>query len=93
MPKLRPGPGDRVTLDVTQMEWVEGGDTVWIHNAHGTVLRLKVVRPGMVRGSVTSQVCSTSPIPHADARVLDDIVFCLPPRPRKKRAPKPKATP
>jgi hypothetical protein len=65
--------GDRVTIDVAQIEFVEGGNTLWVHGpSGGTVLRLKVT------GAITSERCESSPVPHGDAMIPGDLSICIP---------------
>ena len=68
----------RVTIPVACIEYEEGGNTLWVQGPEGaTVLRIKTM------GKITSTRCQTSPVPHADVIVREDIVVC---RPSKKKA-------
>jgi len=59
---------------------VEGGNTLWVQGPEGgTILRLKVT------GRITSTVCDTSPIAHADAAIQGDLVMCIPKKRRKAK--------
>jgi hypothetical protein len=63
------------TIPAVAIEFNEGGNTIWVHGPEGgTILRLKFT------GKITSKVCKTSPIAHADAIVPGDLVFCVPKR-------------
>ncbi len=63
----------RVTIDVTQLEFEEGGKTLWVHNAQGaTVLRLKF------EGGIHSTVGCHNVCAHADAFIAGSLVFCIP---------------
>ena len=59
-------------IKVEQIEFVEGGNTLWVHGMSGTVFRLKV--SGQITSNACEQVDSTS---HADAMAEGDIRFCL----------------
>lgn len=67
-------------IKVCLMEFVPGGNTIWIHNDQGcTVLRIQCtgnvkVKPGC------ENICA-----HADMVVLGDIEVCIPSR--KKKVP------
>lgn len=64
----------RVLIPVAAIEFVEGGNTLWIHAADGsTTLRLKAT------GKITSQVCNSSPFAHGDAMIQGDLCVCIPP--------------
>lgn len=66
-------------IRAAQIEYEEGGNTIWIHGPEGgTVLRLKTFT-----GKITTQPCAGSPIPHADAVLTGDVVFCVPRRGRR----------
>jgi len=61
-----------VIINVSQIEFHEGGNTIWIHGPEGgTILRIKVT------GRITTEVCATSPITHCDLLVEGDATFCL----------------
>ena len=72
----------RVAIPVNHIEFVEGGDTLWVHNDQGmTVLRIKLLRSKFR----TTRECQ-NPCSHADisvpvatgARPSDcDVVVCL----------------
>jgi hypothetical protein len=65
-------PGERVLIPVATIEFVEGGNTLWVHSPLGaTVLRVKAT------GGITSMACRESPVSHADAIVGGAIQFCL----------------
>lgn len=63
----------RVTIDVAQIEFEEGGNTLWIHNSNGlTVLRLKF------EGGIHSKAGCENLCAHADAFVAGSLAFCMP---------------
>jgi hypothetical protein len=65
-------PAPRKSIEVNQLEFDEGGNTVWIHSAlGGTVMRIKCT------GKVVVHKCLSSPISHSDIVVQGDIDFCL----------------
>ncbi len=67
--------GDCIQIPVSQIEYREGGDTLWIHGpAGGTVLRIKVLG-----AKIESRLCNTSPCSHADVAITAGIEFCLGP--------------
>jgi len=70
--KQKASPMSRIVLDVVGLEFVEGGNTIWVHGSEGTVLRIKC------SGRITAKSCS-APGPHADVIVAGDIEFCVPP--------------
>lgn len=61
----------RVQLEAVGLEFVEGGNTIWIHGAHGTILRIKC------SGRILVKACS-APSAHADVMVDGDVAFCIP---------------
>ncbi len=62
----------RHELKAAVIEFDEGGNTLWVHGPEGgTILRIKCT------GKITTKVCKTSPIPHADAMIEGDLEFCL----------------
>ena len=72
----KPQRGARVIIPVAQIEYVEGGDTIWIQSPLGaTVLRIKTVN----NNNVESEVCKNSPVSHADLRLNDSVGMCLGP--------------
>lgn len=64
----------RIQLEAVGLEFNEGGNTIWIHGPHGTILRVKC------SGRVTATRCS-APGPHADVLVEGNITFCVPEEP------------
>lgn len=66
---------NRIAIPVSHVEFDEGGNTLWVHNAQGaTVLRIKVLHHRIRVESDCTNVCS-----HADI-VTDpghDLVICL----------------
>ncbi len=62
----------RVKISVCELEFEEGGDTIWVHSPAGaTVLRIK-----SMKGIVTS-TCESSPVSHFDLVVEGPIEVCL----------------
>lgn len=61
----------RVLLECVGLEFEEGGNTLWIHGMHGTILRIKC------SGKIAVKSCQ-APGPHADIQVNGDIEFCVP---------------
>lgn len=62
-----------ITIEVSQLEFHQGGDTIWIHGPNGeTILRIKTWR-----GKVTAEQCVSSPFSHADVIVDGDITICI----------------
>lgn len=68
----KPNIGDRVLIPAAQIEFVDGGNTIWVHGPDGaTVLRIKATgKVVAVRGC--TNVCS-----HSDMVVLGDIEVCV----------------
>lgn len=62
----------RVEVPVSLLEFVDGGNTIWVHGHDGaTVLRIKT------KGKITvSRECQNS-CSHADIMVDEDIDFCV----------------
>ncbi len=62
-----------IKIPVAELEFVDGGNTIWVHNAQGaTVFRLKVRR--VVARPGCDNVCA-----HADVIALEqDVHFCMP---------------
>lgn len=70
--KLVTKPGTRISIPVGAIEFVVGGNTIWIQGMEGgTSLRIKC------KGKIKTDVCNNSPISHADIIVDGDIEFCL----------------
>ena len=65
----------RVKIPVAELEFEEGGNTIWVHGPLGTtVLRVKV------SGRLSSAKCAENPSSHLDLVAQDvDPVFCLGP--------------
>jgi len=64
----------RHKIEVCELEFDEGGNTLWIHSSAGaTVLRIKCT------GKVTINKCCENIVPHADMMVQGDINICIPP--------------
>ena len=64
--------GDKIQLEAVGLEFVVGGNTIWVHGLCGTLLRIKCL------GEIRVDVCS-APGGHADVIVAGDIKFCVPP--------------
>jgi len=65
----------RVSIPVAELEYDEGGHTLWIHNAQGaTVLRLK-----LLEGKFRSQRGCLNICAHVDIAVpgAEDVTVCL----------------
>ncbi len=68
-------PGDRIAVPVAQLEFFEGGNTIWIHSAKGaTVLRIQV--PHGKKVTVNKNECSNI-VSHADIQTQGDVGVCL----------------
>ena len=62
----------RITIPVAQLEFEEGGDTIWIHSPQGcTTMRIKTM------GKIVVDKCNTSPVSHCDIMLDKDINICL----------------
>lgn len=62
----------RILIPVAQLEFNEGGNTVWVHSPlGGTVLRIKCT------GSIKVSQCENSPVSHSDIMVAGDIDICV----------------
>jgi Ca2+-dependent lipid-binding protein len=62
----------RIKIDVAQLEFEEGGNTIWIHSPIGaTVLRIKTM------GKLTTKKGCKNVCSHADIVVNEDIEICL----------------
>lgn len=62
---------ERVVIPVSTLEFVDGGNTIWIHDKRGgTALRIKTT------GKIVTSVCEM-PVSHSDVVVERDIHFCL----------------
>ena len=65
--------GDNHAIQVSQLEFYEGGNTLWVHGPDGgTVLRIKCT--GQVK---VNPECENS-CPHSDMTVRGDIEICIP---------------
>lgn len=71
-PRKGPTAGTRVQIPVSQIEYIEGGQTLWIHGPQGsTILRIKV-------GCIESDTCQDGMPSHADLTAMqNDLRFCL----------------
>lgn len=64
--------GDRHYIPVAMLEFVEGGNTLWVHNSQGgTVLRIACTKVAVKNGC--SNTCA-----HADMRVQGTVEICIP---------------
>jgi hypothetical protein len=67
--------GDRVNVEVSTLEFVVGGNTIWIHSPKGaTVLRIQTP-PGK---KISIHEGCQNIVAHADIRSADAIEVCLP---------------
>lgn len=67
------GVSGRVIIPAAQVEFIDGGNTLWVHGpGGGTILRIKV------SGVIRRKACTTSPTPHADAFIHGDVEMCMP---------------
>lgn len=61
----------RIKIPVCELEFEEGGDTIWVHSPLGaTVLRIKAI------DRITTVNCDTNPVSHLDL-VVPEAEFCL----------------
>jgi hypothetical protein len=67
-----PDQGEFVSIPVLAIEYVEGGNTLWVHGQDGTVLRIKV------SGKVYTDTDCSAPGPHADIMAQGDVKMCHP---------------
>lgn len=62
----------RISIPVAELEFEEGGNTIWVHSPQGTtVLRLKTSEP------IHTAQCKSSPTSHADAMIDGPMAFCV----------------
>lgn len=67
-------------IEVVELEFVEGGNTIWVHGPQGaTVLRVKC------SGQIKVQRGCENVCAHGDMEVTGDINICMPGRPKKSR--------
>lgn len=68
--------GDRITIPAAQIEFVEGGNTIWVHGPQGaTILRIK-----LQDDVIGIDECQASPNSHLDLIAVGNkhlTVFCL----------------
>lgn len=63
---------EMIQIPVAQLEFMDGGTTLWIHNGEGsTVLRIKANKVTVKRGC--ENICA-----HADITVNGEIEICIP---------------
>lgn len=61
-----------IIIPVTQIEFNEGANTIWIHNLEGgTAMRIKCT------GKISVDHCKDSPQSHCDIIIQGDINFCI----------------
>lgn len=64
--------GTTVIIPVSEIEFVVGSNTMWIHDRRGgTALRIKT------SGKILIEECNNSPLSHCDILVAGDISMCL----------------
>lgn len=62
---------ERVKIPAAQIEFVDGGNTIWVHNnMGGTVMRIKCT------GKIVTGTSKNSPYSYTDMIVEGDISFC-----------------
>lgn len=58
-----------IKISAAQIEFYEGGNTIWVHSPQGgTILRIKCT------GKICIEQCQNSPISHGDIVVHGDII-------------------
>lgn len=63
---------NRINIPVFEIEFVDGGQTIWIQNNQGgTAMRIKCT------GKIITDKCLTSPQSHCDIVIQGNIDFCL----------------
>ena len=63
---------DRILIQAACVEFVNGGNTIWIQSPQGaTVLRIKC------SGEILTESCTQSPTSHGDILVDGDIQICV----------------
>lgn len=64
--------GERIQIPAAILEFVVGGNTIWVHGVDGsTILRIKTM------GKIITEVCEISPSSHGDIIVQEDINMCI----------------
>ena len=67
-------PGDRVSICVSELEFVVGGTTIWVHSPKGaTVLRIRTPLGSVIKVNNTCE----NIVSHSDIMAADPIEFCL----------------
>ena len=65
-------PMGRVVIPAAQVEFEDGGNTIWVTDPQGgTLLRVKTM------GKITSRSCTPGSTSHCDIVTNDEIDFCL----------------
>lgn len=63
---------DRILIEASCIEFVNGGNTIWVQSPQGgTILRIKC------SGSIITEECKNSPISHGDLLYDGDINICV----------------
>jgi len=63
---------ENIFIDVGGMEFMNGGNTIWIHSPKGyTILRIKT------KGKIIIDKCDQQGYSHCDIMVEDDIKICV----------------
>lgn len=69
----------RIKIPVCELEFEEGGDTIWVHSPKGmTVLRIKSM------GGIECSECLDNLVSHGDILVHDPIRICVHPEDRAR---------
>ena len=63
----------RIAIPVNEIEFDEGGHTLWVQAPSGTVLRLKTTAPG----GITVRKEFINPVSHVDVVTDQPIEVCL----------------
>lgn len=62
---------NRVTIPASGVEFVDGGDTIWVHGTDGsTILRIKAL------GGIVTRACGTGPS-HGDIMIEGPVHICI----------------
>ena len=64
--------GARIKIPVSELEFVIGGNTIWVHSPIGaTVLRIKTGQ------TIQVEKCDSNPCSHLDVMTVTGFLFCL----------------